>query len=58
MQILFTESEIQNKLEDIASQINSKISSTPPVLICVLNGAFMFFSDLVKKIYECEIDFI
>ena len=58
MQILFTDSEIQNKLEDIASQINSKISSTPPVLICVLNGAFMFFSDLVKKVYECEIDFI
>jgi hypoxanthine phosphoribosyltransferase len=58
MQILFTEAEIQNKLEDIANHINKNTNSTPPVLICVLNGAFMFFSDLAKKVYECEIDFI
>ena len=31
----------------------------PPVFICVLNGGFMFFTDLVKQIdIDIEIDFI
>jgi hypoxanthine phosphoribosyltransferase len=30
----------------------------PPVFICVLNGAFMFFTDLVKQVGDCEIDFV
>ena len=31
----------------------------PPVFICVLNGGFMFFSDLLKKLeMNLEVDFI
>jgi hypoxanthine phosphoribosyltransferase len=57
-QILFTKKEIQKKVEEIAHNINMKGHKTPPVFICVLNGAFMFFTDLVKNISECNIDFI
>ena len=57
-QILFTKKEIQKKVEEIAHDINMKGHKTPPVFICVLNGAFMFFTDLVKNISECNIDFI
>lgn len=56
--ILFTEHEIANKVGEIAYKISRKEHDFPPVFICVLNGAFMFFTDLVKRVDECEIDFI
>jgi hypoxanthine phosphoribosyltransferase len=58
MIIEFTEKEIQNKIKQIAEIINEKQHNQPPIFICVLNGAFMFFTDLVKNIGPCEIDFI
>ena len=57
-QVLFTETELKNKVGEIAHRVNKKQHEQPPVFICVLNGAFMFFTDLVKHINECEIDFI
>jgi len=57
-QILFTEQELSNKVGEIAYKISRKEHDFPPVFICVLNGAFMFFTDLVKRVGECEIDFI
>ena len=56
--ILFTEQEIKNKVGEIAYNLKKIQHEQPPVFICVLNGAFMFFTDLVKHINECEIDFI
>lgn len=55
---LFTEREIRNKVGEIAYNIKKNNHDLPPVFICVLNGAFMFFTDLVKHMSECEIDFI
>ena len=51
--------DIQTKI--IAKRINDKHrgDSTPIVMVCILNGGFMFFSDLVKQItVPVEIDFI
>lgn len=56
--VLFTEKELQNRVYEISQQINNIPTTQPPVLICVLNGAFMFFTDLVKNIDKCHIDFI
>jgi hypoxanthine phosphoribosyltransferase len=56
--------EINSIVQDIANNINinyANISSVenPLIIIGVLNGAFMFLSDLVKKIIiPCEIHFI
>ena len=45
--------------EDIEQLEDYHNSDFPPVFICVLNGGFMFFSDLVKKYTGCcELDFI
>ena len=41
---------IQGAVYNIASQINNDYISEPPVLVGVLDGAFMFLSDLVKRI--------
>ena len=56
--VLFTERELQNRVYEISQEINNIPTVQPPVLLCVLNGAFMFFTDLVKNIDECHIDFI
>ena len=55
---LFTEIELKNKVGEIAFNLKKREHNSPPVFICVLNGAFMFFTDLVKQVGECEIDFI
>lgn len=57
MSILFTQEQIERATKSIAREIDTNPS--PTVLVCVLNGAFMFFSDLAKRItINCEIDFI
>jgi hypoxanthine phosphoribosyltransferase len=57
--ILFTGKEIQNKVKEISDRINNQEYGEIPVFICVLNGGFMFFTDLVKQIKSpCYIDFM
>ena len=56
--VLYNETEIQNKVGEIAYTIKKRHHEQPPVFICVLNGAFMFFTDLVKHMNDCHIDFI
>lgn len=61
MKILYNQTQLQAAVNKIAAEIYKKHYNdpTPPVMICVLNGAFMFFSDLVRNIrIDCEIDFI
>lgn len=53
-----TEDTIQNRLSEIARQINVDYAGKVPVFIGVLNGAFLVLSDLIKNInLECEVDF-
>jgi hypoxanthine phosphoribosyltransferase len=53
------ECEILTAVKKVALQINSDLKGTNPLFICVLNGAFMFASDLMKEIdFPCEITFI
>lgn len=56
----YDHSAIQTRIQEMASLINNKYNGHPLHLICVLNGAFMFFSDLVKLITvnDCILDFI
>ena len=61
MQQAISEKELDFKLKLIAKQISDehRDDPTPVVLVCILNGGFMFFSDLVKQIdIPIEIDFI
>ena len=62
MRILFNQTQLQQAVEKVAQEIHSRHydNLNPPVFICVLNGAFMFFTDLVKEMnpFDIEIDFI
>ena len=61
MKKIISESALQAKIIQLANTINQIEShnETPVVFVGILNGAFMFFSDLVKYIkFPIEIDFV
>jgi hypoxanthine phosphoribosyltransferase len=55
---LLTEEQIQNRIKELAEQLSSDYKSSVPVFIGVLNGSFLFMSDLIRYLtINCEIDF-
>ena len=53
-----TEDVIQNRIKEMAAQISQDYKGKIPIFIGVLNGAFIFLSDLIKNVsIDCEIDF-
>ena len=51
--------QIDEAVQKVADRINTELQGTNPLFLVVLNGAFMFASDLVKKItIPCEISFV
>ncbi|MBU1012800.1 MAG: hypoxanthine phosphoribosyltransferase [Bacteroidetes bacterium] len=51
--------QIELAVQNIADQINVELKDKNPLFIVVLNGAFMFASDLFKKItIDCELSFV
>jgi hypoxanthine phosphoribosyltransferase len=58
-EIYLSDQAILKEVQRVATEINMKHRSTKPLFISVLNGAFMFTSDLLKKIeVQCEISFV
>ena len=54
-----TAKEIDAAIEKLAGQINTDYEGKKPLFISILNGSFMFASDLFKKLtIEAEICFI
>jgi len=50
---------IQSRVAEMGQQISADYADTTPILVSVLNGAFMFTADLMRAIHtDCEIDFI
>ncbi|MDR1653070.1 MAG: hypoxanthine phosphoribosyltransferase [Prevotellaceae bacterium] len=57
--LTISEKEVIRAVNEVAVQINKDLANENPLFICVLNGAFMFASDLIKLInFPCEITFI
>lgn len=51
--------EIGKAVIEVAEKINADYAGKEPLLLAVLNGSFMFASDLVRKItIPCEITFV
>lgn len=50
---------IQREVTRVAQEINRDLAGKNPLFLSVLNGAFMFTSDLLKQItIPCEISFV
>ncbi len=51
--------DIQAKVSELATRLNSDLAGKKPLFVVVLNGAFIFASDLLKRIsIDCEIAFV
>jgi hypoxanthine phosphoribosyltransferase len=56
---MLSERRIKTRIKQLAGQISRDYRKTIPVFIGVLNGSFVFFSDLVREVsIDCEIDFL
>lgn len=57
--ISLPEEQILQSVQRVADAINRDLAGKNPLFLSVLNGAFMFTSDLMKRItIPCEISFI
>lgn len=57
---LFIEAgKIESAINDLASKINTDTKDENPLFLVVLNGAFMFAADLLKKVTgNCTVSFV
>ena len=62
MKVLFENEAIEARINFIATQIlnRHKSEKIPIVLVCVLNGGFLFFNEIVKRLssLDPEVDFV
>jgi len=58
-EVLLSEEQIQQKVQELAAQISKEYAGKNPVFIGVLKGVVMFFGDFVKRVtVPCQIDFM
>tara|TARA_R110001583_G_scaffold13766_1_gene58658 strand:- start:34422 stop:34988 length:567 start_codon:yes stop_codon:yes gene_type:complete len=62
LKLLITEQEIQKKVTELAKVISEEIklqhNPEPPIMVCVLKGGIMFFTELIKNMtVNLEIEF-
>jgi len=56
---LISAREIRERVVELAAQIDKDYGDSSPILIGVLNGSFIFLSDLVRNLKaKCVIDFV
>lgn len=48
--VQISERQIQERIQELGAQITQDYQGKEPHLICVLNGAFIFMADLVRRI--------
>ncbi|MFH0757618.1 MAG: hypoxanthine phosphoribosyltransferase [Bacteroidota bacterium] len=57
--LFISEAQIQSEVTRIAEQMNRELAKKDPVFLGILNGAFMFASDLYKQLhFPCQITFL
>lgn len=58
-EVYLSEETLHNRITELADQLNQNYSGKRPLFIAILNGSFIFASDLFKQIdVECNISFI
>jgi hypoxanthine phosphoribosyltransferase len=53
------QTRIKKRIKQLGKKISSDFKGRVPIFIGVLNGSFVFFSDLIREItVDCEVDFL
>lgn len=50
LKVLISEEQIQKRVKELGEQINRDYAGKTPVVICMLKGAIVFFSDVVRNL--------
>lgn len=57
--VLLAAEKIQRRVQELGRQLSHDYAGKKPVFIGVLNGGYMFMSDLMRAItIDCEVDFV
>ena len=57
--VLLTAEKILQRVQELGRQLSHDYAGKKPVFIGVLNGGYMFMSDLMRTItIDCEVDFV
>jgi len=57
--VLISEEDVLTRVAELGRRISEDYQGRKPILIGVLNGAFIFVADLMRELsVECEIDFL
>jgi hypoxanthine phosphoribosyltransferase len=57
--ILVSEEEIKARIHEMAAEIGKDYADKKPVIISVLNGAYIFAADLTRRLnIKCTLDFV
>ena len=56
---LISEQHIKQRVKELAGQLSEDYRDKCPIMIGVLNGAFIFLADLIREMdIHCEVDFV
>ncbi len=56
--LFIPEQDIKTRISELAVELNRDFRDRVPIFIGILNGSFIFMSDLIREItIDCEIDF-
>jgi hypoxanthine phosphoribosyltransferase len=59
LKLYISSKEIQKRVSELADEISEDYKNIQPIFIGVLNGSFIFFADLIRKVrLETEVDFL
>ena len=58
-EILLESDAIQARIKELGEQISADYAGKEVILICILKGAVIFFSDLARSLkVQCQMDFM
>ncbi len=57
--IYLTKQELETRIAELGNELSEKYEGKNPIFIGVLNGAYIFLSDLMRQVdISCEVDFL
>lgn len=58
-ELFLTQDRIEKAIDEVAVRLNKDLTDKDPLFICILNGSFMYASELMKRItIPCEVSFV
>lgn len=58
-ELFLSQEVIEKAIDEVAAKINRELDGKDPLFVCVLNGSFMYASELMKRVtIPCEVSFV